>query len=83
MLSNPLRALGILLRSAATDTYGADHLVVGSAGADLHCATPQPYFVPVSPKMSLSTHSSGVSPGASTVRSIPLTRILPDRDADQ
>ncbi len=26
-----------------------------------HCATPQPYFVPVSPTCSRITHSSGVS----------------------
>ena len=30
-----------------------------------HCATPQPNLVPVMPSMSRSTHSSGISGGAS------------------
>src|SRR5262249_46404200 len=38
-----------------------------------HDATPQPYFVPVSPSASRSTHSSGVSAGASATNGIPLT----------
>ena len=32
-----------------------------------HCAMPQPNFVPVMPSMSRSTHSSGMSAGASNV----------------
>src|SRR5579864_9769293 len=38
-----------------------------------HRALPQPYFVPVSPSLSRSTHSSGMSPSTSTERSLPLT----------
>src|SRR5262245_51348446 len=37
-----------------------------------HCATPQPYFVPVSPACSRSAQSSGVSASASTSRVLPL-----------
>ena len=38
-----------------------------------HCAIPQPYFVPVSPSCSRSTHSSGVSLSAANSRTAPLT----------
>jgi hypothetical protein len=34
-----------------------------------HCATPQPYLVPVRPSCSRSTHSSGVSGSASCAKS--------------
>src|SRR3954466_2283885 len=37
-----------------------------------HCATPQPYFVPVSPTISRITQSSGVSASACTSRTLPL-----------
>src|SRR5262245_41997165 len=37
-----------------------------------HCATPQPYFVPVSPTCSRITHNSGVSGSACTSRTLPL-----------
>src|ERR1700730_9744370 len=37
-----------------------------------HCAIPQPNFVPVIPKRSRSTQSSGISAGASTVLLSPL-----------
>src|SRR4051812_41319656 len=37
-----------------------------------HCATPQPYFVPVSPTISRITQSSGVSGSACTSRTLPL-----------
>src|SRR3984893_13089557 len=37
-----------------------------------HCATPQPYFVPVRPSCSRMTHKSGVSASASTSRVVPL-----------
>src|SRR5882724_4801375 len=38
-----------------------------------HCATPQPYLVPVRPRRSRSTYSSGMSAGAFTSRISPLT----------
>jgi hypothetical protein len=38
-----------------------------------HCPMPHPYLVPVSPSVSRSTHSSGVSGLASTVSVFPLT----------
>ena len=37
-----------------------------------HCATPQPYLVPVRPTCSRMTHSSGVSASTSTSRILPL-----------
>src|SRR4029434_9098584 len=37
-----------------------------------HCATPQPYLVPVSPTCSRMTHNSGVSPSTCTSRVSPL-----------
>src|SRR5256885_16888651 len=37
-----------------------------------HCATPQPYFVPVSPTCSRITQSRGVSASTSTSRGLPL-----------
>ena len=37
-----------------------------------HCATPQPYFVPVRPTCSRMTHSSGVSASTCTSRTVPL-----------
>src|SRR2546430_16577956 len=37
-----------------------------------HCATPQPYLVPVSPTCSRMTHSRGVSASTSTSRGLPL-----------
>ena len=41
-----------------------------------HCATPQPYLVPVRPSCSRSTHSSGVSGSALTSCTRPLTLIF-------
>ena len=38
-----------------------------------HCATPQPYLVPVRPSCSRSTQSKGVSGSASCARDLPLT----------
>src|SRR6187455_1146125 len=37
-----------------------------------HCATPQPYLVPVRPTCSRITHNSGVSGSACTSRTLPL-----------
>src|SRR5712691_6907085 len=37
-----------------------------------HCATPQPYFVPVRPTCSRMTHRSGVSASACTSTVLPL-----------
>src|SRR3954452_5034429 len=37
-----------------------------------HSAIPEPNFVPVMPRMSRRTHSSGVSPSTSTLRGVPL-----------
>jgi len=37
-----------------------------------HCATPQPYLVPVSPACSRIAHSRGVSASTCTSRSLPL-----------
>src|ERR1043166_428005 len=37
-----------------------------------HCATPQPYLVPVNPTCSRITHNSGVSGSACTSRTLPL-----------
>src|SRR5438552_18759760 len=37
-----------------------------------HCATPQPYFVPVRPTCSRMTHRSGVPASACTSRTLPL-----------
>src|SRR5947207_9402517 len=37
-----------------------------------HCATPQPYFVPVRPTCSRITHNSGVSGSACTSCTLPL-----------
>src|SRR5882757_8185849 len=37
-----------------------------------HCATPQPYLVPVRPTCSRITHRSGVSGSACTSRTLPL-----------
>src|SRR5690349_8447281 len=37
-----------------------------------HCATPQPYLVPVSPTCSRITHRRGVSPSTFTSRTLPL-----------
>src|SRR4051794_16781419 len=37
-----------------------------------HCATPQPYFVPVRPTCSRITQSSGVSGSTATSRTLPL-----------
>src|SRR5213082_821543 len=37
-----------------------------------HCATPQPYFVPVRPTFSRMTHSRGVSASTCTSRTLPL-----------
>src|SRR6185295_2657069 len=37
-----------------------------------HCATPQPYLVPVRPTCSRITHRSGVSGSACTSRDLPL-----------
>jgi hypothetical protein len=41
-----------------------------------HSAMPQPNFVPVMPRTSRNTQSSGVSPSTSAVRSTPLTLIV-------
>ena len=41
-----------------------------------HSAMPQPNFVPVMPSTSRNTHSSGVSPSTSTLRSTPLTLMV-------
>ncbi len=41
-----------------------------------HCATPQPYLVPVRPTCSRSTHRSGVSASTSTECSLPFTLSL-------
>src|SRR5882672_7582325 len=38
-----------------------------------HCATPQPYLVPVSPTCSRITHKSGVSASTCTSRTLPFT----------
>src|SRR6185436_3147121 len=38
-----------------------------------HCPSPQPNLVPVRPKVSRSTHSSGMSGLTSTSRFVPLT----------
>src|SRR5262252_3415429 len=38
-----------------------------------HWAMPQPYFVPVMPSVSRSTHNRGVSPSTSTLWVWPLT----------
>jgi hypothetical protein len=38
-----------------------------------HCATPQPYFVPVRPITSRITHSRGISAGTSTAYAVLLT----------
>ncbi len=38
-----------------------------------HTPIPHPYLVPVKPRKSRSTHSSGIPAGRSTVRSSPLT----------
>jgi hypothetical protein len=38
-----------------------------------HCATPQPYLVPVRPTCSRMTHSKGVSASTVTSRDLPLT----------
>src|SRR5215468_2280559 len=38
-----------------------------------HCATPQPYLVPVSPTCSRRTQSSGVSPSTFTSKDLPFT----------
>src|SRR5258706_11972727 len=38
-----------------------------------HCATPQPYLVPVSPTCSRSTQRSGVSASTSRSRTLPFT----------
>ena len=38
-----------------------------------HCAMPQPYLVPVNPSRSRRTQSSGMSGGAWTSRTLPLT----------
>jgi hypothetical protein len=40
-----------------------------------HIAMPQPYFVPVSPRWSRSTQSSGVLGSTSTLRTLPFTVI--------
>src|SRR5258707_5754581 len=41
-----------------------------------HCATPQPYLVPVSPTCSRIAHRSGVSGSTCTSRILPLTLSL-------
>src|SRR3954471_9590718 len=41
-----------------------------------HSAIPQPNFVPVMPRMSRRTHSSGVSPSTSTLRGVPLMLMI-------
>src|SRR2546421_12981056 len=41
-----------------------------------HCATPQPYLVPVSLSSSRKTHSKGVSASTSTLTFLPLTEKL-------
>src|SRR6201987_3199410 len=38
-----------------------------------HCATPQPYLVPVSPTCSRRTQSSGVSPSTFMSKDLPFT----------
>jgi hypothetical protein len=38
-----------------------------------HTPTPQPYFGPVIPSLSRSTHSNGMSAGASVVTAFPLS----------
>ena len=38
-----------------------------------HCATPQPNLVPLRPRTSRSTQSSGMLPSTSTLRRVPLT----------
>src|SRR6185437_16445918 len=43
---------------------------------DPHSAMPQPYFVPVSPRMSRRYHSNGICGSPPNVRSIPLTLSL-------
>src|SRR5256885_8058216 len=53
-----------------------------------HCATPQPYFVPVRPTCSRITHSRGVVGSTSTSWDLPLTvrriaflHVMPAADA--
>src|SRR3954453_5165844 len=46
-----------------------------------HCATPQPYFVPVKPTCSRITQSSGVSGSACTSRTLPLMLSLAMRSS--
>ena len=54
-MSAMVRYVDGLTESATTSTEQAPH-----------CARPQPYLVPVSPRSSRMTHSSGVSASAST-----------------
>jgi hypothetical protein len=41
-----------------------------------HCATPHPYFAPLSPRSLRKTYSNGVSAAASELRAWPLTLIV-------
>ena len=54
--------------------YGCGIAVCGSCTVhEPHTAMPQPYLVPVRPRLSRSTHSSGVSDSTSTSCLVPLT----------
>ena len=62
---------------ALTVETGRRHVRIGTPSMSTvhapHCATPQPYLVPVNPSCSRNTHNSGVSGSTSTLCTLPLT----------
>jgi hypothetical protein len=66
----------VVIWALATDSTGVTQLRVTVPSIITeqapHCAMPQPYLVPVMPRSSRRTHSSGVSPSASMRRFWPL-----------
>jgi hypothetical protein len=62
--------LPTLLMGVTQDRRGVPSMITVQAP---HSATPQPNLVPVLPRTSRNTHSSGVSPSTSTLCADPLT----------
>ncbi len=67
----------VVILAVASAAMGVEQERIGWPSASTvqapHWAMPQPYFVPVRPSSSRSTHSSGVSGAAVTCTALPFT----------
>jgi hypothetical protein len=67
----------VVILAAPSEEIGVWHARIGWPSASTvqapHWAMPQPYFVPVRPSSSRSTHNNGVSGGELTFKGRPFT----------